>query len=110
MNAVIPSIPNPMRLLAHVGFAGWLARGVVAVRAIGPYAAIEVILPGGTLLAFLLWLYRHHRRGEPVRPLIARSLCKTRLGVRRIIEAARSARRPSLGDVSGSVCTACVRS
>jgi hypothetical protein len=71
-------------MLAQVGFADWLARGVVAVRAIGPYAAIELLLPGGTLFAFLLWLYRQHQRGEPLWPLIARPLRRLRLGARRI--------------------------
>jgi hypothetical protein len=86
MNAVTPSILNPARLLAHVGFADWLARGVTAVRAIGPYAAIEIILPGGTLFAFLLWLYRRHQRGEPLPPVIARPLSKVRLGMCRIVD------------------------
>jgi hypothetical protein len=26
----------------------------------GPYLLIEIILPGGTLLALALWLYRRH--------------------------------------------------
>lgn len=29
-----------------------------AGRSIGPYLAIELLLPGGSLLALLLWLYR----------------------------------------------------
>ena len=37
-----------------------------AVRALGPYLLVEILLPGGTLLAFLLWLYQQ-RRGEAVR-------------------------------------------
>jgi hypothetical protein len=32
-----------------------------ALRRLGPYAAIELLLPGGSLLAILLWLYRRHR-------------------------------------------------
>jgi len=28
------------------------------LRRLGPYAAIELLLPGGSLLALLLWLYR----------------------------------------------------
>ena len=28
------------------------------LRALAPYAAIELILPGGTILAILCWLYR----------------------------------------------------
>jgi hypothetical protein len=28
-------------------------------RTLGPYFAIELILPGGSVLALLLWAYRH---------------------------------------------------
>jgi hypothetical protein len=28
-------------------------------RTLGPYLAIELILPGGSMLALLLWTYRH---------------------------------------------------
>jgi len=38
--------------------SGWLARGLGTVRELGPYAALELILPGGTVLAVLVWLYR----------------------------------------------------
>jgi hypothetical protein len=31
---------------------------IAAGRTFGPYLAIELILPGGSLLALLLWLYR----------------------------------------------------
>jgi hypothetical protein len=33
-------------------------RLIAAGRSFGPYLAIELILPGGSLLALLLWLYR----------------------------------------------------
>jgi hypothetical protein len=36
-----------------------LARAVALLKSIGPYAALELVLPGGSLLALLLWLYRH---------------------------------------------------
>ncbi len=52
MSLIVPSVLSLTRFPAHIGLADWLARGVVAVRAIGPYAAIEILLPGGTLLAF----------------------------------------------------------
>jgi len=31
------------------------------LRQLAPYAAIELILPGGTVLAILCWLYRRRR-------------------------------------------------
>ena len=30
----------------------------VRVREFGPYAAIALVLPGGSLIAVLLWIYR----------------------------------------------------
>jgi hypothetical protein len=36
----------------------WLKRGLALLRSVGPYAAIEILLPGGTLIALLLWLAR----------------------------------------------------
>lgn len=41
-----------------VTVALWLKRGLALLRGIGPYAAIEILLPGGTLIALLLWLGR----------------------------------------------------
>ena len=41
-----------------VTVALWLKRGLALLRGIGPYAAIEMLLPGGTLIALLLWLAR----------------------------------------------------
>ena len=29
------------------------------VRSLGPYLAIELVLPGGSIVALLLWAYRH---------------------------------------------------
>jgi hypothetical protein len=29
------------------------------LRTLGPYLAIELILPGGSIVALLLWAYRH---------------------------------------------------
>lgn len=38
--------------------AAWMARLGAILRRVGPYAAMEILLPGGTLMALLLWLYR----------------------------------------------------
>jgi hypothetical protein len=35
-----------------------LQRLIAVGRTFGPYLAIELILPGGSLVALLLWLYR----------------------------------------------------
>jgi hypothetical protein len=31
---------------------------IAKLRQLAPYAAIELILPGGSLIALLLWIYR----------------------------------------------------
>jgi hypothetical protein len=33
-----------------------------AVRALGPYLLVEILLPGGTLVALLMWLYQQRRK------------------------------------------------
>ena len=45
--------------------AAWTAKGLVLVKALGPYALLEFLLPGGTLIALLVWLYRHRRHQVP---------------------------------------------
>jgi hypothetical protein len=37
----------------------WIARLPALLRGLGPYAAIELLLPGGSIIALLIWLYRH---------------------------------------------------
>jgi hypothetical protein len=34
---------------------------VTKLRDLAPYALIELVLPGGSLMALLLWLYRRQR-------------------------------------------------
>ena len=46
--------------------SGWtdsLAAVRTLVRRTGPYLAIELVLPGGTLLALLLFLYQRRQAG-----------------------------------------------
>ncbi len=35
-----------------------LRTAVLALRKLGPYALLELVMPGGTILALLLYLYR----------------------------------------------------
>jgi hypothetical protein len=44
--------------------AHWIGRAATILRRLGPYAAIEILLPGGTLMALLLWLYRRWSDGK----------------------------------------------
>ena len=41
--------------------ASWLRQIIGIARRLGPYAAIEIVLPGGSLVVLLLWLFRRHR-------------------------------------------------
>lgn len=50
----------PPRLRAPIANA--LKHLWAALKGFGPYAAIELILPGGSCLVLLLWLYRRHQR------------------------------------------------
>ena len=51
---------EPITGPALVG-AGLIGRAAAMLQELGPYLAIELILPGGTLLALLLWLCRHYQ-------------------------------------------------
>jgi hypothetical protein len=39
----------------------YLSQGLKLARRAGPYLLIEAVMPGGTLLALLLYAYRRHR-------------------------------------------------
>ncbi len=55
------------RLTESLGFLRRLARGF------GPYLMLEIVMPGGTLLALLLFLYRRRKleAGSASRVVIA---------------------------------------
>jgi hypothetical protein len=37
---------------------------VAKLREFAPYAAIELVMPGGSLIALLLWLYRRQKKSS----------------------------------------------
>lgn len=41
-----------------------IGRLLVLLRNVGPYAAIELLLPGGTIVVLLYWWYRHRVRAH----------------------------------------------
>ena len=43
----------------------WGSRIVGKLRELGPYMAIELILPGGSLIALALWLYNRNHAKAP---------------------------------------------
>jgi hypothetical protein len=50
---------NSMSILK--GWGGRAASVVVRFRAIAPYALMELVLPGGSVMALLLWLYSRRK-------------------------------------------------
>jgi hypothetical protein len=49
-----------------------IARLATLVRSFGPYAAIELLLPGGSLIALSLWIFRHRQElAARMRPALA---------------------------------------
>jgi hypothetical protein len=58
-----PRTPMPRNLSAWAAVAA-------ALKDLAPYAAMELLLPGGSLMALTLWLYRRQKRV----PALARSL------------------------------------
>ncbi len=51
--------PTMVSVTPTAARAGWIAKGLALLKTFGPYALLELLLPGGTLLAALLWIYRH---------------------------------------------------
>ena len=55
------TLANSMSILRRWG--GYAAGVIVRLKALAPYALIELVLPGGSVMALLLWLYRRRRNG-----------------------------------------------
>jgi hypothetical protein len=51
---------QPSRGILKLGISA--AAVVAKLRDLAPYALIEIVLPGGSLMALLLWLYRRQRK------------------------------------------------
>jgi hypothetical protein len=48
--------PMARKLIAYA------AAAAATLRGLAPYALIEIVLPGGSLMALLLWLYRRQKK------------------------------------------------
>jgi hypothetical protein len=57
----------------------YAAAAFVRLKKLAPYALIELILPGGSLMALLLWLYRRRKNGAGFRRLPRKLLSFLRL-------------------------------
>jgi hypothetical protein len=49
--------------LAPRNWGTYAAAVIVRLKVLAPYALIELILPGGSVMALLLWLYRRRKNG-----------------------------------------------
>jgi hypothetical protein len=49
--------------LALRNLSGYAVAVIVRFKALAPYALIELVLPGGSVMALLLWLYRRRKNG-----------------------------------------------
>ena len=47
---------------ARARIAAWSGGVVAVLKDLAPYAAVELVLPGGSILALLLWLYRRQQK------------------------------------------------
>jgi hypothetical protein len=68
---------NSMSILKSLGV--YAAAGIVRLKALAPYALIELVLPGGSVMALLLWLYRRRKHGVGIGQLPVRVLSFLRL-------------------------------
>jgi hypothetical protein len=57
------SVTNANSMSILKGWGGCAAAAIVRLRALAPYALIELVLPGGSVMALLLWLYRRRKNG-----------------------------------------------
>jgi hypothetical protein len=44
-------------------WSAYAAAVIVRLKAVAPYALMELVLPGGSVMALLLWLYRRRNNG-----------------------------------------------
>ena len=57
------SVLDARRTPVVLKLGAYTAVVVAKIRAVAPYALMELILPGGSVMALLLWFYRRQRRG-----------------------------------------------
>jgi hypothetical protein len=50
-------------VLTPRNWGGYAAVVIAKLRVFAPYALIELLLPGGSLMAIALWLYRRRKNG-----------------------------------------------
>lgn len=65
----VASCSGDARITSALRKLGGCAAIVVAkLREVAPYAAIELVLPGGSVIALLLWFYRRRKKDRADSP------------------------------------------
>lgn len=64
----------------NVSFLNLLHFAARALRAIGPYALLELVMPGGTVIAVLLYFHQHRAAATRAIPAAAASAAEFRMG------------------------------
>ena len=59
------SVSNARRTALARNLRAYTAIVVSRIRAVAPYALMELVLPGGSVMALLLWLYRRQTKVRP---------------------------------------------
>ena len=56
---------------SSIRIKSWTPRSIAQLKVLAPYAVLELVLPGGSLMAILFWLYRRGQSGrcQPLDPL-----------------------------------------
>jgi hypothetical protein len=60
------------RVPAPRPWLGYAAVVIAKLKVLAPYAAIELVLPGGSVIAIALWLYRRRNNGVGIGQLQAK--------------------------------------
>lgn len=61
-SATFNSLPDARKRAAPRTWNAYTAAVIARLRCLAPYVAIELVMPGGSMMALLLWLYRRHSR------------------------------------------------
>jgi hypothetical protein len=88
------------------GWGSCAAAVMARLRVLAPYALMELILPGGSVMALLLWLYRRRKNGSGLGPLPTKLLAFLRLTGPLPIESVREPERAGCGLRPTSACGA----
>jgi hypothetical protein len=57
---------NLITTIAKLLPSAWNGPGVARLKSLAPYALIELLLPGGSIIALTLWMLRRRKRMMPL--------------------------------------------